>query len=237
MRALLSVMLSNHPWKIGAITNSYNKYKKLQARYVSEPHGPIKIAANRQIGLPKALTDRLRLQPREMVYVPQSDSEPHSLVIVPVERVSEWIRLGRAAAGQQSADQAERMPNDGESLRDRVDRDYLNPVTVVIACQQDAEHSYALALAKRLNATGAAKYQSLKERSPDSHGRVATDVQATLSVLGRRPAKREEPGGLNLSMTKLAGATLNGANLRGRRALATAHGSRGPCAGQTLDHQ
>ena len=80
---------------------------------MSEPHGPIKIAANRQIVLPKALTDRLRLQPGDMVYVLQSDSEPHSLVIVPVERVSEWIRLGRVAEGQQAPDQAERMHDDG----------------------------------------------------------------------------------------------------------------------------
>jgi hypothetical protein len=48
-----------------------------------------------------------------MVFVLQSDSEPHGLVIVPVERVSEWIRLGRAAERQQAPDQAERMQDDG----------------------------------------------------------------------------------------------------------------------------
>ena len=80
---------------------------------MSEPHGPIRIAANRQIVLPKALTDRLHLQPGDMVYVLQSDSEPHSLVIVPVERVSEWIRLGRAAERQQAADQAESGQENG----------------------------------------------------------------------------------------------------------------------------
>lgn len=80
---------------------------------MSEPHGPIKINANRQIALPKALTDRLRLRSGDMVYVLQSDSEPHSLVVVPVERVSEWIRLGRAAERQHPADQAERMQDDG----------------------------------------------------------------------------------------------------------------------------
>lgn len=80
---------------------------------MSEPHGPIKIAANRQIVLPKALTDRLHLQSGDMVYVLQSDSEPHSLVIVPVERVSEWIRLGRAAESQQVVDHPERMQDDG----------------------------------------------------------------------------------------------------------------------------
>jgi AbrB family looped-hinge helix DNA binding protein len=71
---------------------------------MSEPHGPIRIAANRQIVLPKALTDRLHLHPGDMVYVLQSDSEPHSLVIVPVERVAER---------QQAADQAERVQDDG----------------------------------------------------------------------------------------------------------------------------
>lgn len=85
---------------------------------MSEPHGPIKIASNRQIVLPKALTDRLHLQSGDMVYVLQSDSEPQSLVIVPVERVSEWIRLGRAAERRQAADEAERMQDDGESLGD-----------------------------------------------------------------------------------------------------------------------
>jgi AbrB family looped-hinge helix DNA binding protein len=83
---------------------------------MSEPHGPIKIAANRQIVLPKALTDRLHLQPGDMVYALQSDSEPHSLMIVPVERVSEWIRLGRATETLQTRDQPERMPDDDQSL-------------------------------------------------------------------------------------------------------------------------
>ena len=79
---------------------------------MSEPHGPIKINANRQIALPKALTDRLRLRPGDMVYVLQSDSESHSLVIVPVERVSEWIRLGRAVERERPEAQAERMQDD-----------------------------------------------------------------------------------------------------------------------------
>jgi bifunctional DNA-binding transcriptional regulator/antitoxin component of YhaV-PrlF toxin-antitoxin module len=79
---------------------------------VSEPHGPIKINANRQIALPKALTDRLRLQPGDMVYALQSDSEPYILAIVPVERVSEWIRLGRAVERERPETQAERMQDD-----------------------------------------------------------------------------------------------------------------------------
>jgi bifunctional DNA-binding transcriptional regulator/antitoxin component of YhaV-PrlF toxin-antitoxin module len=79
---------------------------------VSEPHGPIKINANRQIALPKALTDRLLLQPGDMVYVLQSDSAPYSLVIVPVERVTEWIRLGRAVERERPEAQAERMQDD-----------------------------------------------------------------------------------------------------------------------------
>jgi len=81
---------------------------------MSEPHGPIKIAANRQIALPKALMDRLRLQPGDMVYVLQSDSGLPGLVVVPVERVSEWIRLGRAAEQEQGdRSPAERIHGDG----------------------------------------------------------------------------------------------------------------------------
>jgi len=80
---------------------------------MSEPHGPIKISANRQIALPKALMDRLHLQPGDMVYVLQSDSEQHGLVVVPVERVSEWVRLGRAAEHEQAQAPAERMNEDG----------------------------------------------------------------------------------------------------------------------------
>jgi AbrB family looped-hinge helix DNA binding protein len=80
---------------------------------VSEPHGPIKISVNRQIALPKALLDRLRLRPGDMVYVLQSDSEPSGLVVVPLERISEWVRLGRAAERKEAPDQAERMQADG----------------------------------------------------------------------------------------------------------------------------
>ena len=80
---------------------------------MSEPHGPIKIGPNRQIALPKALLDRLHLQPGDHVFALQSDSEPDGLVIVPVERVSEWIRLGRSAERQDARDPAERMQDDG----------------------------------------------------------------------------------------------------------------------------
>jgi bifunctional DNA-binding transcriptional regulator/antitoxin component of YhaV-PrlF toxin-antitoxin module len=70
-----------------------------------EPHGPIKISSNRQIALPKALTERVRLEVGDSVYVFQSDLEPTSLVVVPVERVSEWIRIGRLRdpVGQQES--------------------------------------------------------------------------------------------------------------------------------------
>jgi AbrB family looped-hinge helix DNA binding protein len=80
---------------------------------MSEPHGPIKISVNRQIALPKALLDRLRLQPGDQVFVLQSDAEPDGLVVVPLERVSEWIRLGRAAERQDSRDPVERVHDDG----------------------------------------------------------------------------------------------------------------------------
>ena len=80
---------------------------------MSEPHGPIKISVNRQIALPKALLDRLRLRPGDQVFVLQSDAEPDGLVVVPLERVSEWIRLGRAAERQDSGDPVERVHDDG----------------------------------------------------------------------------------------------------------------------------
>jgi antitoxin component of MazEF toxin-antitoxin module len=80
---------------------------------VPELHGPIKITTSRQISLPTALMDQLHLRSGDQVYVMQSDSEPDGLVIVPLERVSEWIRLGRAAERQDSRDPAERMQEDG----------------------------------------------------------------------------------------------------------------------------
>jgi len=48
----------------------------------------------------------------------QSDSEQQGLVVVPVERVSEWVRLGRAAERERAQDPAERMQDDGEPLSD-----------------------------------------------------------------------------------------------------------------------
>jgi bifunctional DNA-binding transcriptional regulator/antitoxin component of YhaV-PrlF toxin-antitoxin module len=80
---------------------------------MSEPHGPIRISANRQMALPKALMDRLRLQPGDMVYVMHSESGAPGLLVVPVERVSEWIRLGQAAERDQARETAERMQSDG----------------------------------------------------------------------------------------------------------------------------
>ncbi|MEJ3652034.1 AbrB/MazE/SpoVT family DNA-binding domain-containing protein [Actinomycetes bacterium KLBMP 9759] len=67
---------------------------------MSEPHGPIKISSNRQIALPKALMERVRLEPGDFVYVLQSDVEPSSLVVVPVEQVTEWMRSGRQQDGR-----------------------------------------------------------------------------------------------------------------------------------------
>ena len=61
----------------------------------------------------------------------------------------------------------------------------------------------------------------VREKSPafDAIGnhlkstRITTDVQAALTVLGRRPAGRTERGFLNLRRTNLAGADLAGADL------------------------
>ena len=75
--------------------HAYKYCEKLYHDAVSEPHGPIKISSNRQIALPKALMERIRLEPGDSVYVMQADRESGALVVVPVERVAEWIRLGR----------------------------------------------------------------------------------------------------------------------------------------------
>ena len=76
--------------------------------------GPIKIGPNRQIALPNALLDRLHLQPGDQVFVLHSESEAAGLVVVPLERVSEWIRLGRIAERQQGTqDPVERIQADG----------------------------------------------------------------------------------------------------------------------------
>lgn len=80
---------------------------------MSEPHGPIKISANRQIALPKALIDRVRLEPGDFVYVLQSDVEPSSLVVVPVERVTEWMQTGRRQDGRERATRPEEVAGNG----------------------------------------------------------------------------------------------------------------------------
>jgi bifunctional DNA-binding transcriptional regulator/antitoxin component of YhaV-PrlF toxin-antitoxin module len=79
---------------------------------MSEPHGPIKIGANRQIALPKALMDRVRLDPGDQVYVLADDRDPGVLVVVPVERVTEWLRLGREAEEREQIDGRERATPD-----------------------------------------------------------------------------------------------------------------------------
>lgn len=80
---------------------------------MSEPHGPIKISSNRQIALPKALTDRVRLEPGDQVYVLESDVEHGSLVVVPVERVAEWLRLGRRHESRERAARKEGIEGNG----------------------------------------------------------------------------------------------------------------------------
>jgi len=78
----------------------------------------MRISSNRQVALPKALMDRLHLQPGDMVYVLQSDQEQQGLLVVPVERVSEWVRLGRAVEQGKTQYPAERMQDDGEPISD-----------------------------------------------------------------------------------------------------------------------
>lgn len=79
---------------------------------MSEPHGPIRISGNRQIALPKALTDRAKLQPGDQVYVLEDDRDPGVLAIVPVERITVWLRLGRGAEKHQSVDEKGKAARD-----------------------------------------------------------------------------------------------------------------------------
>jgi hypothetical protein len=67
---------------------------------VAEPHGPIRISANRQIALPKALTTLVALDPGDFVYLMQCDSDPASLLVVPAARLAEWVQAGRHIDGQ-----------------------------------------------------------------------------------------------------------------------------------------
>ncbi|MFL0177035.1 MULTISPECIES: AbrB/MazE/SpoVT family DNA-binding domain-containing protein [Mycobacteriaceae] len=62
---------------------------------MSEPYGPTKISGNRQVALPKALMDRLNLRPEDSVYFLADERVQGALLVVPVERISEWIRRGR----------------------------------------------------------------------------------------------------------------------------------------------
>ena len=66
-------------------------------RDMDTPFGPRGITGNRQVSLPKELMDRASLQPGDQVHVQWNDAEPGTLLIIPVEIMSEWIRLGRLA--------------------------------------------------------------------------------------------------------------------------------------------
>ncbi len=59
------------------------------------PYGPREITKYRQVALPKELMDRAHLQPGDRVYLQWNDDLPGTLLVIPVEIVSEWIRLGR----------------------------------------------------------------------------------------------------------------------------------------------
>lgn len=57
--------------------------------------------------------DRVRLEPGDYVYVLQSDVDSASLVVVPVERVTEWIQLGRKGERKGIGQQTEGMEHSG----------------------------------------------------------------------------------------------------------------------------
>jgi hypothetical protein len=64
---------------------------------VDTPYGPREIGKFRQVSVPKELMDRAHLQPGDKVYLQWNDDLPGTLLVIPVEIMSEWIRLGREA--------------------------------------------------------------------------------------------------------------------------------------------
>lgn len=64
---------------------------------VDTPYGPREITKFRQVSLPKDLMDRAHLRPGDKVYVAWNDALPGTLLVIPIEIVSEWIRLGQQA--------------------------------------------------------------------------------------------------------------------------------------------
>jgi len=66
---------------------------------VDTPHGPRQITLNRQVSLPKELMDRARLRPGDQVYLQWNDQLPGTILIIPVEIMAEWIRVGREVGG------------------------------------------------------------------------------------------------------------------------------------------
>jgi AbrB family looped-hinge helix DNA binding protein len=59
------------------------------------PYGPRQITSNRQVAVPKELMDRAHIQPGDQVYLQWNDQQPGTILIIPVEIMSEWIRIGR----------------------------------------------------------------------------------------------------------------------------------------------
>jgi hypothetical protein len=74
--------------------------------HVDTPYGPRQITLNRQVALPKELMDRAHLRPGDQVYLQWNDQLPGTILIIPVEIVAEWIRVGREAGGS-----VERLPS------------------------------------------------------------------------------------------------------------------------------
>jgi antidote-toxin recognition MazE-like antitoxin len=66
---------------------------------VDTPYGPRQITPNRQVSLPKELMDRAHLRPGDQVYIQWNADLPGTLLVVPLEFVAEWIRIGRVGGG------------------------------------------------------------------------------------------------------------------------------------------
>ena len=59
------------------------------------PHGPFKISVNRQVTIPAELLRRIDLSPGDSVYVTTAEDIEDALVVIPVEKLVQWIDVGR----------------------------------------------------------------------------------------------------------------------------------------------
>ncbi len=69
---------------------------------VATLYGPVRITANRQISLPKALLDQIEMGPGDEMHVLRDDDG--TLRLVSSRTVGQWLEIGRAGAQSSEGD-------------------------------------------------------------------------------------------------------------------------------------